>query len=426
MQNPQPQIEDDQLSDQMTNPARVRSLGSTEHLFWLLDQNRPTHFAMVAEIDRRFSLDAWHAAFRVLQRRHPLLSTYIGVDTQSNSSFYSKPDAAIPLRVVDQIATSWHAEVAREIATRFDWSAAPLLRATLLQGEHDSALILVAHHSVVDGKGGAYLIEDLLHALSGESLPPLPLVESLEAVLERDIKAAAVLPEAPLAPTPRSFRPGAAELPHVDAIELPAELTRRLIERAHTERTTVHGAIAAAVNEACRRLSPEWSTRALRTVSPIDVRYLADEIGISDGVYITQTITVDHHPRGTSLWTAARKVKQDLAPAQTHSSAVAELKALDAAMSARPSVQHAAGFLSAVLAFDVLLSNLGNQPIPSVYKSVSLQALWGPCVTSGFADDQMIGVCTVAGILRVTHTSYGAISGLLGELKAILEEALVA
>jgi NRPS condensation-like uncharacterized protein len=316
--------------------------------------------------------------------------------------------------------------VAREIATRFDWSTAPLLRATVLQRDHDSTLLLVAHHSLADGMGGAYLIEDLLRALSGESLSALPLVESLETLLESDIRAAADLSDAPLAPTPRSFRPGAAELPHVDAIEFSAELTRRLIERAHFERTTVHGAMAAAVNEASRRLSPEWSARALRTGSPIDVRHLADEAGTSTGVYITQTITVDDHPRGTSLWTAARKIKQDLVPSQTRSNAVAELKALNAAMAARPSVQHAAGFLSAVLAFDVLLSNLGNQPIPSVYKSVSLNALWGPFVTSGFADDQMIGVCTIDGVLRVTQTSYGAISGLLNEVRAVLEEALIA
>lgn len=422
MQNPQQEID----NDQSTAPAYVRGLGSTEHLFWLLDQNRPTHFAMVAEIDRRFPPTAWHAAFRALQRRHPLLSTCIAADAQMNSGFHRAPDAVVPLRVIEQSDTSWRAEAAREIATRFDWSAAPLLRATLLQGDGNSTLILVAHHSAVDGMGSAYLIDDLLRLLSGESLAPLPLVQSLETVLDADLNRTDVLPDAPPAPAPRPFRPDAADVPRVDAVELSAESTRRLIARARVEQTTVHGAVAAAVHEAGRRLSSEWSGRALRTVTPIDVRHLADEIGVANGVYITQTITVDDYPRGTDLWTVARKIKQDLAPFQTRSSIAAELKTLDAAMSARPSVEHAAGFLSAVLAFDVLLSNLGNQPIAAAYDGLSLKALWGPVVTSGFADDQAIGVCTIDGILRLTHTSYGAIPGLLGEVRAILDEAVTA
>ncbi|WP_334042971.1 condensation domain-containing protein [Burkholderia ambifaria] len=402
----------------------VRALGSTEHLFWLLDQNRPTHFAMVAEIDRRFAPDAWHAAFQALQHRHPLLSTCIAVDAQQHSGFYRVTDATVPLRVLEQDPTAWQAEAAREIATRFVGAAAPLLRATLLQGERGSTLILVAHHSVIDGLGSASLIDELLRILSGERLAPLPLVPSLETVLDTDLTHAAVLPPPSPAPAPKPFRPDAAQAPHVDAIALSADVTRRLVVRARAEQTTVHGAIAAAVHEAGRRLSSAWTERALRTVTPIDLRGLSDDARVAAGVYITQTITIDDHPRGTDLWTAARKIKQDLAPSQARARVAAELKALDAAMSARPSVEHAAGFLSAVLAFDVMVSNLGNQPIASQYEGLSLNALWGPIVTSGFADDQIVGACTIDGVLRLTHTSHGAIRGLLEEVRAILEEAV--
>nr|WP_249185606.1 condensation domain-containing protein [Burkholderia ambifaria] len=379
---------------------------------------------MVAEIDRRFATDAWHAAFQALQHRHPLLSTCIAVDAQQHSGFYRVTDATVPLRVLEQDPTAWQAEAAREIATRFVGSAAPLLRATLLQGERSSTLILVAHHSVIDGLGSASLIDELLRILSGERLAPLPLVPSLETVLDIDLSHAAVLPPPSPAPAPKPFRPDAAQAPHVDALALSADITRRLVVRARAEQTTVHGAIAAAVHEAGRRLSSAWTERALRTVTPIDLRGLSDDARVAAGVYITQTITIDDHPRGTDLWTAARKIKQDLAPSQARASVATELKALDAVMSTRPSVEHAAGFLSAVLAFDVMVSNLGNQPIAAAYEGVSLNALWGPIVTSGFADDQIIGACTIDGVLRLTHTSHGAIRGLLEEVRAILEDAV--
>ncbi|WP_260436091.1 condensation protein [Burkholderia sp. Bp9143] len=375
-------------------------------------------------MDRRFAPDAWRAAFQALQHRHPLLSTCIAADAQRNSGFYRVTDAAVPLRVLEQDPTAWQAETAREIAARFVGSAAPLLRATLLQGECSSTLILVAHHSVVDGMGSASLIDDLLRILSGERLAPLPLVPSLETVLDTDLSHAAVLPPPAPAPAPKPFRPDAAQAPHVDAIALSADVTRQLMIRARAEQTTVHGAIAAAVHEAGRRLSSAWIERALRTVTPIDLRGLSDDARAAAGVYITQTITIDDHPRGMDIWTAARKIKQDLAPSQARASVAAELKALDAVMSTRPSVEHAAGFLSAVLAFDVMVSNLGNQPIASQYESVSLKALWGPIVTSGFADDQIIGACTIDGVLRLTHTSHGAIRGLLEEVRAILQEAV--
>lgn len=227
--------------------TRVRDLGSTEHLFWLLDQNRPTHFAMVAETDQLFSREAWQGAFRAAQRRHPLLSTYIGSDERMNTAFYSQPDTEVPLRLVEQNATSWQAEIAREIATPFDWSRAPLLRATILQGEQGSTLILAAHHSVLDGMGGAYLIEDLLLALTGEPRSSLQLVHALEDVLASDMKSSVDLPPVPLAPMPKPFRAGGTETPQIDALALTAELTQQLIARARIEQTTVHGAMAAAV-----------------------------------------------------------------------------------------------------------------------------------------------------------------------------------
>jgi hypothetical protein len=73
------------------------------------------------------------------------------------------------------------------------------------------------------------------------------------------------------------------------------------------------------------------------------------------------------------------------------------------------------------LAFDVLLTNLGQRTIPAVYRNFRLHAVWGPCVATGFVHDQAIGVITVGDRLRLVHTSYDPVPGLLEHVMATLE-----
>ena len=54
--------------------SRNRKLGSLEHMFWLMDQNRSVHFAVTAQIAGRASPYDWLEALERLQQRHPLLS----------------------------------------------------------------------------------------------------------------------------------------------------------------------------------------------------------------------------------------------------------------------------------------------------------------------------------------------------------------
>lgn len=424
MQNQQADIQ----RDSETEPAVIRKLGATEHLFWLIDRNRPIHFSLVAQIDWIFTHDAWRAALHMLQQRHPLLSARIAVDAGSSPVFHHDSDARIPLQIIDDARLSWQEEVAREMTTAVNWWDAPLVRATVLQGASESTLILCAHHAVLDGMGGAYLIEALLRTLSENSFDLMQLAPSLvpsfETLLSTQMQAAALPGAMVPAPVPREFRPMSGARAEVAALALDAPLTQALVERARKEGTTVHGAVAAAVHEAGRRLSPAWRSRPIRTVTPIDVRKAIDGVGKACGVYITQTITIDDRKLGAPFWLAAREVKALLAPAQVHQSVVSETKALDAFMSSNPSVDDAAGFLSHALAFDVLLSNLGSEPIEAAYEGVSLKSLWGPFVSSGFADDQVVGVCTLGGILRLSHTSYDALPGLLDEVHRVLREAV--
>lgn len=411
---------------QKPEPALIRKLGATEQLFWLIDRNRPIHFTLVAQIDRVFAPQVWRAALRAIQQRHPLLGARIAIDADSSPVFQHDADAHISLRLVEDARASWQEEVKGEMATAVDWSSASLVRATVLQRDGHSTIILTAHHAVLDGLGGAYVMEDLLRMLSGHTLEAQPLAASLESFLRAQMETARVSGEMAPAPQAREFRAISGARPEVATLALSAQLTRVLVERSRKEHTTVHGAIAAAVHEAGRRLSQVWRARPIRTVTPIDLRKSVDGVSKSNGVYITQTITIDDRERGAPFWNAAREVKALLAPAQGFESVVRETKALDGFMASNPSVDDAAGFLSHMLAFDVLLSNLGSELIASTYEGFALKALWGPFVSSGFADDQVVGVCTLGGVLRLAHTSYDAMPGLLDEVQRVLSEAVAA
>ena len=139
------------VRNQLDAPETLRALGSFEHLFWLMDQNRPVHFAVTAQIEGRTSPRDWRRALDTVQERHKLLSVRVEGTPGSIPQFRQVDAAPIPLRIVeDDPETRWKAEVGEELATPFDPHGAPLVRAVLIQGIHDAAFVLVAHHAIAD------------------------------------------------------------------------------------------------------------------------------------------------------------------------------------------------------------------------------------------------------------------------------------
>jgi hypothetical protein len=136
------------LTDSPQDP--IRSLGALEHLLWLYDQNRFVHFAVTALISGEASPRDWR---RGLQKRHPNLSVCIAGEPGSVPSFRQADATPIPLLIVadeDRPEPRWEAEVGKQLATPFNPSQAPLIRAVLVQGTRHAAFMLVAHHSIAD------------------------------------------------------------------------------------------------------------------------------------------------------------------------------------------------------------------------------------------------------------------------------------
>ena len=403
-----------------------RQLGPLEHLFWLVDQNRPVHFAVTGEIAGTARHEAWRSALDQMQARHPLLGCYIeggaGVPV-----FRPADGAPIPLRIVaGDPRVDWQKVVAEELAAPFKPGRAPLIRAVLIEDDRDTALTLVAHHSVADGLSLAHAIRDTLRALSGKELDPLPMLPSQEAMLgvraplEDAAEPSPVRSEAVFA-RPASYRPADGAQPSVSGLQLTPSLTSKLRGQARRAGTTVHGALSAAVAIAGRQVFTAWREAPVRILSPINTRPL---LGVRDncGLFVGAAVT-ELDARATSFWDLACNAKADLATFQIRDGIVAGLSAIAGRVGDGIDVAGAADFAANAFAREALLTNLGVLPFDQRSPGLRLERIWGPAVLGGMQGEQTIGVATLNGSVCLTHASHSPSVGFLEAMRDVLTEA---
>ncbi|MFY9985767.1 MAG: condensation domain-containing protein [Chthoniobacterales bacterium] len=415
------------------NPS-LRPLGSFEHFFWLLDQNRPVHFALAAEVQGTTEIQLWRDALKLVQRRHPLLSVRIETNGSGRPHFRQEVETTIPLRVRQEnnATRDWADEMELELSIPFDPQGAPLVRAVLLHEADQAAFILVAHHSIADGRSIAFVIRDLLQALSGRTLDSLPLLPPHEEILGLTGNGA-IRPDRLIADTHSPVAPAARLAtyiskedlrPRIKSLRLTPGLTRKLRERARQEGTTVHGAISAAVALAAWLENPNFKHAPIRICSPIDTRKL---LGLGeDCAALVDAGIVNIRPHmPVDFWDLARESTVSLSRAQTLKGVVASRSALCQALADGVDVPAAAAICAQAFAHDIMLTNLGNLPFGSDFGQLRLDAIWGPAVSARFAGAPTIGVATTNGSLRLLETSFSASDELLETTEEILKTASV-
>ncbi|MER6770907.1 amino acid adenylation domain-containing protein [Streptomyces bacillaris] len=117
---------------------------------------------------------------------------------------------------------------------RFDLTAPPLLRATLIHRTDTTELVLTGHHLVLDGWSLPLLVREILHGYAGLELPAPPRYAAYRSWLDAQDEAAAteawrhaldgVTEPTRLVPDD----PGEPELPDEHVVSLDPELTARL------------------------------------------------------------------------------------------------------------------------------------------------------------------------------------------------------
>jgi len=400
-----------------------RPLGTFERFLWFHNQIEPVHFSVSALVEGATTVDEWKSALSALQNRHPLLRVSIPADANGVPYFRNEPKMPIPLRVVEGSALGrLEIEIAKEIATPFHSSTAPLIRAVLLHEEQRSIVILVAHHSIVDAISLTYAIRDLLQSLSGKALEPLPIPPSHEELLgiSENMEENGCETAGTIASINTEFF---KLVPSVISLRMPVELTSSLKARAQQERTSIHGALAASIVFAARELGINRKQGSLRLGSPISTRKLLNQGEACALLTDIGMLDLEFSASG-DFWELARYVRTELSPQQSLNRLAKSRRELQEVLADVCDAQTIIQIARQEMNTDFVLSNMGNLSVESQYGRLRLEAVWGPAILIGtFKNQQVIGVATVNGGLSLLYCSHAPIPHLLETMKDMLIEA---
>ena len=393
-----------------------------ERMFYRYGERNPAHFSMVAEFGIVLAEEQLRAALLAIQQRHPLLSVHVEDRPASRLGFYRAESVApIELAVHERDDLEWQFLAAEELARPFDRSRAPLMRAVLLNGPFNSAVLLTFEHTIADGISSVVILNDLVASLNGQHLTALGVPHSQEEMI------ALKLPwsrhqriDEPPAPDarmlgPRSIRPFDGTTSHIHTVALHGPDTSRLVNRCRTEQTTVHAAIVTAASRVRATLRGEGF---VRVAHPINIRAL---ISVGDGCadYIVNTVTGMAPWDGAQFWDQARAVTAELSTARSAPVIATVPVMMQQALPVDADTHAAEQFVTAGGPWDSMISNLGVQDL-AVSGAIRPTAVWGPVLNTQIDGDYVTSVVTYQGRLRIVACGYTPTADYLENLAATL------
>lgn len=417
-------------------PNYYRRLGATEQALWLRDRATPLHFVLTAQVKGELQPTALTQALDRLQQRHPLLRVSIALDSKNNPWFVEQ-SFPVPCYILQrQGELHWQEIATRELQQPFVWSNAPLIRVVLLHSAHLSELLVVCHHAIADGLATVNLIQELLTLLSDpeQDTPARPVPLSLEVLLPNRQPAQKMLMLLArgllhLKQFIQVLKRDSGQFLVFDSLQvsgktLSAEFTTALIYRCRAEEITVHAAICTAILFAIA-LHQKSLEKLLKCFSPINMRpYLQSRLEQDCGTYIAPALTTHSMDASSSFWQTARSLKSELM-AQTETSYLLMLaQQHELVVGAKPHPKLLQQVFLERCNSDVMVTNLGRLAIPQRFGHLSLQAIYGPVVRSGFTKERVLGIATLADRLSVTLTYQSShLDSLLKQTICLLKHA---
>lgn len=374
-----------------------RKLGSSEYVTWLSDQVGSLNFITVARLSGSVDETILQKALDVLCQRHPLLKTRIDIE-EDYPVFVSDNVPHIPLRTEPRRSDDhWISETEKEMNNLFSWSEGPLVRVVLLKGADVSDILVTFHHTIGEAVSGIYFVYHLLtaveHLTKGDTpeihvLPERPPVEELLPSTARNIRGlvktgvliskqvASILVQHPQKlPKDGDLFAENRRARFIHHAFSPEE-TESLIKQCREQKTTVHGALCAAVLQAAANqvCSSEDKPVTIGCMSAVDLRpFLNPPIGEEIGFFVSMVITA--HRVGTdTFWDVARDVRKTVHQSIKKGEHFVFISLLDKLIkNTNPDdfMKRALQLYPAAL----LMTNVGRLDLPEQYGPVGLEGL---------------------------------------------------
>lgn len=410
-----------------TAPEFARPLSPYERLFLAVDEVNGFNFCIAISFSGTVAHQRWRAALDAVQRRHPLFNAALNRDDRHNPFFVSVRAEPIPLRFSPRITpAAWQRVMEAEMARPFDLGCAPWLRATVLEDAHGCDLVLTVHHMILDGIGLLGVAREIVAKLAGHPLSPMPVPCSSEEQLSaikamRDGNGAS----SPLPPPAIPSRPSTARkerhgAPSISGLRLSPRDSARLLAGCRQHETTLGSLLLAAILHSLRDLSPEFGTREINTVIPIDARpYLENASDVVLAISGARATCAALEP---TVWSSAKALRDKLLPYQSLVEIEAYFHRIAEAMALNLDAHTLIDVMGQQAGHDLILTNLKHVDFPHLPSELGVEAVWGPSVLAGFVGEHTVGVATSQGAVHLLYTSHTPLEGLLQSVEEKLAD----
>lgn len=396
-----------------------RELAPIEQAMEILNRRAGSYNVVtISRIEGFLNEEILRQALDLIQCRHPRLNSRI-VGDLDNLRFETEGTQKIPLRVENKLHNEeWQEVVLEEMNEKID-SSKVLLRSVLVRIESESSknyLLTTIHHAITDGLSGIQLHSEILTycqkiasgdrmtevaTLSALPLPDKLLPESMQGFRGK-IKSVLFLLRLKFqmlwnkAETLGFEKVVPTELRRCGMVhrQLDEEFTQQLVNTCRQEKTTVQGALCAAMMFAAARKIADLQKRDVRLScrSYVDLRRRLKPVISEENISIlASSLTSFHilHPN-TLLWELARNVTQQLEAGLKRDdifSVVLMSKKIIESLLSRPNE----------VPVTVALTNVGRINIPRVYGPFELEEISYIAAQAAFGGVFGAAVTTFAG-----------------------------
>ena len=308
-----------------------RKLGLIENLFDILHDVGSMIDVNVARIEGAIKPAILQQALDCLQKVHPLLQSHI-VNLEDGAYFQWEGTTKIPLYVIDKHdENQWLKVAEEELHQKFPRDTSPLCRVTLLRSSISNGIneiIVTFHHAIVDGMSCMLFVDQLLfyyqQIAAGEDIPKIvtmQLLPSLEKLLDSSLVSKNNVAEKQhdeVISTPQLIIE--EEAPPSDRHTclvtriLSQDMTLRLSDRCKQEKTTVHGALCAAMLLAVAKIAFTNLPLSLSCGSNVNLRKSCKPEVTTDqiGCFISIVEEIHTLEENTTFWNLARECKSKI------------------------------------------------------------------------------------------------------------------